>query len=688
VESARAVYALAYTVGRDVVFEVGQYAPGAIAGKQLLAHELTHVMQQAGQDQMQSRLAVGPVNDPAEREAEAVSNLISRRQPVEVMGHVATPWLQRQLSRTAPIRTPLEVRPVRTPTESRGAPRRRASTAPTDVPCVTATGPGHFAGASIMFARDSAALSASDEDEIGRYVRDWVARGSRDPIRVDGYASVEGGEAYNFKLSCRRALAVRDELMQLGVPAAMITPVAHGETAEFAARSLAPNRRVIISDGRRMPPGPRQERLPSSCGDIDDFFRTILLVDPGLMSDIATCFCFGASLADLIPQLVPAEIVDCLCNVYLVAQQIYQRGSDGGCWSASNLSVADILAIEALAGLAGIDCATALDAVIGALAGTAAEPGGGTVAGAGLGALGGLILDLAVMAAQNLIIQETLTPLPISQLEACGRLIRTLARRGRRRPVSRTPTPTGPTPPTVPPEQESLERPRPVCGPDVTAQVQSALAFTRSRFRGWNPSEQSQACTALVEPPEAAFAWDIIDLHHNRWILQYRCSPPSSSCPVGTTVPEHPVCATWGAVPPCGSTVEVGNQCYYAGSANYVIFGVMCRLCRDRFGGVEFTETAMRALVDLYKVGGLAGDNVAAAKGWASAGYHNWPSGGTPPPGDKANCSPTCPTRYRGPSFRISWCPHINPWSECTSRLAAIESIAEAVERFVFGGEE
>lgn len=44
-DSARAVNALAYTVGRDVVFGAGQYAPGSMAGKRLLAHELTHVVQ-------------------------------------------------------------------------------------------------------------------------------------------------------------------------------------------------------------------------------------------------------------------------------------------------------------------------------------------------------------------------------------------------------------------------------------------------------------------------------------------------------------------------------------------------------------------------------------------------------------------------------------------------------------------
>jgi hypothetical protein len=44
-ESARAVNALAYTAGQDIVFGAGQYSPGTAAGKQLLAHELTHVAQ-------------------------------------------------------------------------------------------------------------------------------------------------------------------------------------------------------------------------------------------------------------------------------------------------------------------------------------------------------------------------------------------------------------------------------------------------------------------------------------------------------------------------------------------------------------------------------------------------------------------------------------------------------------------
>jgi hypothetical protein len=44
-ESARAINALAYTVGRDVVFNHGRYRPESADGKRLIAHELAHVSQ-------------------------------------------------------------------------------------------------------------------------------------------------------------------------------------------------------------------------------------------------------------------------------------------------------------------------------------------------------------------------------------------------------------------------------------------------------------------------------------------------------------------------------------------------------------------------------------------------------------------------------------------------------------------
>ena len=45
-ESARSVQAHAYTVGNDVVFQSDKYAPESDSGQRMLAHELTHVVQQ------------------------------------------------------------------------------------------------------------------------------------------------------------------------------------------------------------------------------------------------------------------------------------------------------------------------------------------------------------------------------------------------------------------------------------------------------------------------------------------------------------------------------------------------------------------------------------------------------------------------------------------------------------------
>lgn len=56
-ESARAVNALAYTVGQHLIFGTGQYAPGTTAGNRLLAHELTHTIQQRSFSALQTQAA-------------------------------------------------------------------------------------------------------------------------------------------------------------------------------------------------------------------------------------------------------------------------------------------------------------------------------------------------------------------------------------------------------------------------------------------------------------------------------------------------------------------------------------------------------------------------------------------------------------------------------------------------------
>jgi outer membrane protein OmpA-like peptidoglycan-associated protein len=74
-ESARAVNALAYTVGRDVVFGAGQYSPNTNAGQQLMAHELTHVVQQRS-SAVQAKAEISQPGDVYEQEADRVAGTI------------------------------------------------------------------------------------------------------------------------------------------------------------------------------------------------------------------------------------------------------------------------------------------------------------------------------------------------------------------------------------------------------------------------------------------------------------------------------------------------------------------------------------------------------------------------------------------------------------------------------------
>ncbi|KAF5437056.1 protein of unknown function (DUF4157) [Candidatus Methanophagaceae archaeon] len=47
-ETAQTLNARAFTMGHDIVFGAGQYVPGTSEGRRLMAHELTHVVQQQG----------------------------------------------------------------------------------------------------------------------------------------------------------------------------------------------------------------------------------------------------------------------------------------------------------------------------------------------------------------------------------------------------------------------------------------------------------------------------------------------------------------------------------------------------------------------------------------------------------------------------------------------------------------
>jgi hypothetical protein len=76
-QSTMEVHANAYTSGQDIVFAPGRYAPGNAAGRRLLAHELTHVVQQSSAGPAGGDLRIGEPGDAGEREADHVADSLA-----------------------------------------------------------------------------------------------------------------------------------------------------------------------------------------------------------------------------------------------------------------------------------------------------------------------------------------------------------------------------------------------------------------------------------------------------------------------------------------------------------------------------------------------------------------------------------------------------------------------------------
>jgi len=87
-ESARSVQAHAYTVGSDVVFQSGKYAPESESGKRMLAHELTHVVQQRSGPvdgtPAEGGVKISHPSDSFEQAAESTADRVMSAQPAAI----------------------------------------------------------------------------------------------------------------------------------------------------------------------------------------------------------------------------------------------------------------------------------------------------------------------------------------------------------------------------------------------------------------------------------------------------------------------------------------------------------------------------------------------------------------------------------------------------------------------------
>lgn len=82
-ESAREINAAAYTVGQDIAFDHGRFQPHMSSGRRLLAHELTHVIQQTSNSGSGSPNSKSP-QVPARQQADPESPSESGQAAVDV----------------------------------------------------------------------------------------------------------------------------------------------------------------------------------------------------------------------------------------------------------------------------------------------------------------------------------------------------------------------------------------------------------------------------------------------------------------------------------------------------------------------------------------------------------------------------------------------------------------------------
>jgi len=205
-ESARSVHASAFTVGRDIVFGAGQYAPDTSEGQKLLAHELTHVVQQR---------AAGP--------------MIQRQEAPQGETEVAEPTLN-----AAPggLSTPPRFGDTAADPSCPAAPTRLGDLPP-DPPCPQST--EEIDGEKFHFCKGSDIFRPADDRT--RLIDFARSRPAHTTFTVHGYASQEGTASANLNLSCHRAKRAERELINAGVRQESIRIAAKGQTSRFNAET-------------------------------------------------------------------------------------------------------------------------------------------------------------------------------------------------------------------------------------------------------------------------------------------------------------------------------------------------------------------------------------------------------------------------------------------------------------------
>jgi peptidoglycan-associated lipoprotein len=85
-----------------------------------------------------------------------------------------------------------------------------------------------FKGETVHFDFDSSVVKSSEKGKVSK-VADYLKSNSANAVRVEGNCDERGTEEYNRALGERRALALREELVRLGIAASRVDTISYGE---------------------------------------------------------------------------------------------------------------------------------------------------------------------------------------------------------------------------------------------------------------------------------------------------------------------------------------------------------------------------------------------------------------------------------------------------------------------------
>lgn len=218
--SARSAAAMAYTVGHEITFGAGMYNPKSQSGKRLLAHELTHIVQQENPSRRSAH------ESQYESEAAHASDRAIRGEHANV-------------ALAAPVSMQRQGLP--------GAAQHSDLTRSASPLLAAAIGSATLDG----FATGKADLSGANQarlDQTAETIMKLLNKYPASKIRVIGYTDAVGQEKDNQALGQARADSVQAALQALGIPQAAIQTESRGASDLLVKTNKAEprNRRVQV----------------------------------------------------------------------------------------------------------------------------------------------------------------------------------------------------------------------------------------------------------------------------------------------------------------------------------------------------------------------------------------------------------------------------------------------------------